>query len=234
MMSSPSPVYLLPGLLCDATVWTHQIETLSKRGPVVVPDFRGFSSLTDMARSVLKTAPEAFCLAGHSMGARVALEIMRLAPERVERLALLDTGTHPPKAGEPAQRQRLVDLAYAEGMEALASEWLSPMVHEDRTQDEALMAPLRAMVLGMTPDIYRGQITALLNRPDAAKGLSAIRCPTLVGVGRQDRWSPPAQHEPIAAAISGSTYVVFEDSGHMTPFEVPEQVTSALMDWLSL
>jgi pimeloyl-ACP methyl ester carboxylesterase len=113
----------------------------------------------------------------------------------------------------------------------LAAAWLPPMVHPDRQQDAALMAPLTEMVRRATPEIFQGQIQALLNRPDAMTGLSAIACPTLVACGRQDGWSPIGQHEEIAAAIPHAALTVFENSGHMVTVEVPKAVTAALRLW---
>ena len=232
-MTVKPTLFLLPGLLCDETVWAHQVTALAPLAEVRVADLRGFDSLTEMARAVLATAPERFALAGHSMGARAALEIVRLAPDRVERLALLDTGTHPLRSSEAEKRHALVDLANREGMAALVARWLPPMVHADRVADETLMRPLRAMVLRMTPAIHARQIKALLTRPDAEAVLPTIRCPVLVGVGRQDAWSPLAQHEAIVAAVPQAKLVVFENSGHMAPIEAPEAVTAALRDWLT-
>jgi pimeloyl-ACP methyl ester carboxylesterase len=223
---------LLPGLLCDETVWANQVAALTPLADVRVADFRGFDSITAMAQAVLAKAPQRFALAGHSMGARAALEVVRLAPLRVDRLALLDTSTQPLRDGEAAKRQVLVDLANREGMASLAARWLPPMVHPDRLGDARLMEPLRAMVERMTPAIHAGQIKALLERPDAEAVLPTIRCPVLVGVGRQDAWSPLAQHEAIAAAIPQARLVVFENSGHMAPIEAPEAVTAALRVWL--
>lgn len=223
---------LLPGLLCDRASWAHQVEGLSDVADIMVGDLYGFDSITAMAESVLAKAPARFALAGHSMGARVALEIMRQAPERVSHLALLDTGIHPRQPGEAEKRGALVDLARREGMAALAAQWLPPMVHPSGV-DPAIMQDMVAMVCRATPDIFAGQQQALLNRPDAAAGLDAIACPVLVGVGRQDVWSPLAQHEAIAARIAGSKLVVFEHSGHMAPMEQPAAVTAAMLTWLS-
>jgi pimeloyl-ACP methyl ester carboxylesterase len=171
---------------------------------------------------------------GHSMGARVALEMFRAAPQRVARLALLDTGAHPVREGEEAKRQILVDLAFEQGMGALADRWLPPMVHEARAGDPLLMEPLKAMVMRATPEHHQRQIRALLNRPDARPLLPTIRCPVLVMVGRQDIWSPLAQHEEIAALIPDSDLVVIEDSGHMSLVEQPDQVSKSLLRWLGL
>ncbi len=227
-------VLLLPGLLCDASVWTAQREALAAHVDVAVADFSEHDSITDMARSALALKGGELIAIGHSMGARVALEMVRLAPERIVRLALLNTGVHPRRDGEEINRQALVDLAFEEGMDALADRWLPPMVHEGRVHDPALIEPLKAMVKRATPELHRRQIQALLNRPDARPLLSTIASPTLVMVGRQDRWSPLAQHEEIAAAIPHAELIVIEDSGHMTPVERPAEVTRALLGWLGL
>jgi pimeloyl-ACP methyl ester carboxylesterase len=224
---------LLPGLLCDRTIWQAQAAGLADIATPQVVDFGPCDSLAAMAERTLAIAPARFALAGHSMGVRVAFEIMRIAPERVEALALLDSGIHTLQPGETEKRMRLVELAHAQGMEALCEAWLPPMVHPDRVGDDAFMRPLREMVARYTPDRFAGQITALLNRPDPAPFLSSIVCPTLIGAGRQDAWSPPAQHEPIATAIRNSRLVIFENAGHMAPYEAPEQVTAAMRGWLT-
>jgi pimeloyl-ACP methyl ester carboxylesterase len=158
--------------------------------------------------------------------------MVHLAPERVQKLALIDTGVDSRREGEETKRQVLVDLAFGEGMGALANRWLPPMVHADRVEDQALLAPLREMVMRATPEQHQRQIRALLNRPNLVPRLAGIACPTLVMVGRQDRWSPLAQHEEMAARIPNAELVVIEDSGHMTLLEQPEQVSDALLRWL--
>jgi pimeloyl-ACP methyl ester carboxylesterase len=220
-------VFLLPGLLCDETIWADQRAALSD---VVIPDFRNVSSIEAMAGLVLDGAPERFCVAGHSMGGRVALEVVRMAPDRVERLALLDTGVHPRAAGEEAKRQALVELARSQGMAAMAARWLPPMLHPDHF---ALLGPLTEMVLRSTPETFANQQRALLDRPDARKVLTLIQCPTMVLCGRQDAWSPVSQHEEIAASNPHAKLVIVDDCGHMSPVEQPTAVTEALCDWLA-
>jgi pimeloyl-ACP methyl ester carboxylesterase len=225
-------LYLVPGLLCDAYVWRHQIGAFGDTLDIRVPDLTGMTSIESAAESLVADAPARFSLAGHSMGARVALEVYRAAPERVERLALLDTGTHTVRPGELEKRMALVALARESGMAALADRWLPPMVHPDRAGTAAFMPALRAMVGRMTPEIFARQVSALLARPDAAAILPSIVCPVLVGVGRQDGWSPPEQHAEIASAIPHARLVIFEDSGHMSPVEAAEAVTAALVEWM--
>jgi pimeloyl-ACP methyl ester carboxylesterase len=219
-------VFLLPGLLCDETIWADQRDAL---GDVIVPDFRHVNSIEAMAQIVLDAAPRRFAVAGHSMGGRVALEVYRMAPKRVERLALLDTGVHPRGAAEEEKRGELVELARRQGMAAMAARWLPPMLHPDHS---ALLGPLTEMVLRSTPETFANQQRALLDRPDARAVLPAIRCPTLVLCGRQDTWAPVAQHEEIAASIPNARLVVVEDCGHMSPVEQPKAVTKALLSHL--
>jgi pimeloyl-ACP methyl ester carboxylesterase len=231
-MGDRPKIILLPGLLCDASMWAAQVEALEPYAEVFVADLSHHDSIEDMARSALELTEGHVIAIGHSMGARVALEMVRLAPARVVKLGLIDTGIHPRREGEELARQVLVDLAFSEGMEALAERWLPPMVHTDRAEDRELMQPLKAMVMRATPEQHRRQIQALLDRRDARVQLSDITCPTLVMVGRQDRWSPLAQHEEIAQLIPNAELVVIEDSGHMSLVEQPEQVSGALLQWL--
>jgi pimeloyl-ACP methyl ester carboxylesterase len=225
-------LYLLPGLLCDAAIWQPQIAALSSHADVRVPDLTGLASIPAMAAYVLRDAPQQFAVAGHSMGARVALEMFRQAPDRVTRIALLDTGVHPVAPGEPEQRRRMTDLSRLQGMRALADAWLPPMVAPANFHGE-LKSSLYAMVERMTPEIHRRHIQALLNRPDARPLLGAIRMPTLVGVGSEDGWSTPEQNRAIANAIAGARFLTFGDSGHMAPLEAAGAVTAALEEWLA-
>ena len=228
---------LLPGLVCDQTVWQPQIEALSGIAACSCPGWGLLDSLPKMADSVLQNAPDRFALAGHSMGGRVALEVYRRAPERVLRLALLDTGYQARPLGEAGEvekhkRYALYDIALSKGMRAMGMEWLPPMLHPARAHDKALVEKILAMIERKTPDIFEAQIRALLARPDASELLGQIHCPTLVLCGREDSWSPPDQHQRIAAAIPGSKLVVIPECGHMSTLERPAEVSEALGTWL--
>ncbi len=231
-MEERATLVLVPGLLCDALVWEAVVAELDTAPASAVADLDRQDTLTAMAADTLAAHPGPLFVAGHSMGARVALEMWRLAPERVLRLALLDTGVHPFVEGEQVKRLARVKLAYEHGMRALADDWLPPMVHPDRHGDAALMGALTAMVERKTPQIHERQIRALLSRPDARPLLPRIHCPTLVAVGRDDRWSPVEQHEEMAAAIPGARLEVIEQAGHFSPVERPAPVAAALREWL--
>jgi pimeloyl-ACP methyl ester carboxylesterase len=228
---------LLPGLNCDAATWAPQVEALKTQARCVIPAWGLRDSLTAMAEQVLAEAPtERFAVAGHSMGGRVALELMRLAPQRVERLALLSTGTQPLAAGEAGEKEKagrmaLLKIAQEQGMRAMAKQWARGMVHPER-----LDTPLFEQVLDMlergSADQFAAQINALLKRPDATPLLASITCPTLVLTGHEDTWSGPAQHEAMAAAIPHAKLVIVEHCGHMCTMEQPQALSAALAGWL--
>lgn len=228
-----APPLLLPGLMCSDVIWAPQVAALAGHAPVAVPGYGDARSFEEMARRALAMAPERFSLAGHSMGARIALEVFRQAPERVERIALFDTGVHPVQPGEAEKRHALRDLGRREGIGALVDAWLPPMVHPDRHGDEELMGRLRAMCVEGGIARYEAQIAALLARPDPRPLLPEIRCPALIAAGREDLWSPPVQHEEIAAAMPDAELAIFEHCGHMAPVEAPDAVTAALRAWLA-
>ncbi len=231
-MSGGQPTLVfVPGLISDDTVWRPAADMLDPY-PVAFADVTQAVSINAMAESVLAVHPGRLLVAGHSMGGRVALEMARMAPERIGGLALFNTGHHPRKEGEEAKRQHFIDLANNRGMESLLDEWLPPMVDASRHSDVTLMTALRRMAGAMTPEIHERQLRALLGRPDAMLYMADIHCPVLVAVGRQDGWSPPAQHQQIAEALPNARLVIIENAGHFAPIEQPAAAAAALREWL--
>lgn len=232
-MSASKPVlYLLAGLLCDEALWAPVAGVLAEDADVRIVSFPGQDSIAAMAGQVLAQAPDRFALAGHSMGGRVALELCRQSPGRVERLALLNTGVHPAGPHEPQTRGALVALARREGMAALTAEWLPPMMARRSLENVGLMQNLAAMVERATPDGFAAQIQALLHRPDARAGLRTVEVPTLLLSAEDDRWSPVEQHRAMLADAPHGSLVVIGEAGHMAPVEQPDAVATALRTWL--
>lgn len=228
---------LVPGILCDDAIWRPQVAALQASVDIQVARHGMADSLGAMASAILAAAAPRFALAGHSMGGRVALEVFALAPERVTRLALLDTGYEGLPGGaagarEGQGRMRLLDIAQREGMRAMAQAWSRGMVHPRRLADTALMNTIIDMIDRATPEQYAAQIRALLARPDRSELLAKIGVPTLVLCGHEDSWSPVAQHRKLAAQIAGSVFVDVPDCGHMSPLEQPDAITEALRAWL--
>ncbi len=228
------PLLLLSGLLCDETVWGDIPRRLADVADVRILSFQGFTSIFAMADHVLRTAPARFAVAGHSMGGRVALELVRRARRRVAGIALLNSGVHPARAGEAQSRGLLVQLARTEGMRALAAAWLPPMMGAPPERVAVLMPRLIRMVERSTPDGFAGQIDALLHRPDATPVLPTIKVPALLVSGTNDNWSTLAQHKEMQRSVAHATLVQIEDAGHMAPAEQPAAVANALRSWLAL
>lgn len=228
-------LFLVCGLLSDETVWAHQTEALSASCDVRVSKFPGYDSIERMARTIVDQAPERFSLAGHSMGGRVALEVYRALADRVERLALLDTGIYPAHEKEPELRQELIDTARSRGMKAMAEElWIPSIIHPDRLHDRSLTERLVAMAERNTVEQFERQIRALLNRPDMSDLLPRIHCPTLILCGRQDQWASERQHVEMAGKIRGAKLETIDHCGHLTTMERPARVTELLLEWMAL
>jgi pimeloyl-ACP methyl ester carboxylesterase len=231
------PLLLVPGLMCDHTVWDPLLPQLSPLRACTVVDHGQANSLSQMAVQLLQDAPPQFCIAGHSMGARVALEVLRIAPERVAGVALLDTGYLPKLSGaageeEVRKRMALLHLAQDQGVRAMAHEWVQGMVHPDRLTDADLIERILVMFDRKDATIFAHQLHALIHRPDGSDVLSAIRVPTLILCGRQDFWSPPSQHEAMHRLAPHATLAVIEEAGHMAPMERPDAVAAAMLRWL--
>ncbi len=232
-MSARTPLVLLPGLLCDEALWAHQAESLSGIADVTVADTTSDDTITAMAERVLNHAPAMFALAGLSMGGYAAQEIMRRAPERVERLALLDTSAHPDGPEQTVQRQGFIEQLGLGSFKGVTSRLLPLFIHQDRLGDEALVAVIKTSAQNVGAKGYVRQQRAIMTRPDGREDLKKITCPSLVLCGRQDALTPLALHEEMAAAIPGARLVVIEDCGHLAPLERPDAVSAAMRDWLS-
>lgn len=223
---------LLPGLTCDAAVWRAQIAAFEGAYDVRVPDFFALDSFEAMAAAALALADRPFALAGHSMGGRVAMQVAATAPDRVLRLALLDTGAHLPAPGEADSRLALVATGEREGIEAVIEAWLPPMLAPARREDRALWDEIAAMQRRAGVETLKRQQKALLNRRDGFAQLDTVKVPTAFITGALDGWAPPAQHREMQAHVPGSTLTVIEDCGHMAPMEAPEAVNRAFAEWL--
>lgn len=224
----------LPGLICDARVYAPQKSAFPQA--LVVDGYGMADSLAEMARIALAQADAAGAdqldVFGHSMGGRVAMEIVRLAPQRVRRLALVSTGIHPVAPSEPAKRAELQQVGYDNGFPALVDTWLPPMV-ADANRDTAIYAEMRDMCLSKSQAMFDAQIKALLGRPPFDDLLAGLTCPTLVMTGELDAWAPPRQHEAIAEKIAGAQLVVVPGAGHMITMEAPQAVNDAITAWLA-
>ncbi|MEQ9606595.1 MAG: alpha/beta fold hydrolase [Kiloniellaceae bacterium] len=231
-MSDKTPLALLPGLLCDAALWRPQVESLGDVAEPWVADLTTQDSIAAMAESVLAAMPERFALAGLSMGGYVALEVVARAPERVSRLALLDTRFQTDGSAESARRRGLIELAEKGEFKGVTPRLLPLFIHRDRLDDAELAGTVTAMAERVGKEAFVRQQRAILGRRDHSATLVAIHVPTLVLCGREDALTPLEDHKAMAAGIAGARLVVIEDCGHLATLERPAPVTAALRRWL--
>ncbi|ABQ71647.1 alpha/beta hydrolase fold (plasmid) [Rhizorhabdus wittichii RW1] len=229
MVKKPTLI-LLPGSLCDATMWRAQVDALEDICVPLVVDLGGFDTIAAMADHVLEYAPDhSFALAGFSLGGFAALEVVRRAPDRVARLTLLGTSARPDKP-ENAPR-RLANIA---AFEEDADPPLRAFADLTRgsTTPEGVSAAVIASMRHHGPASYGPHQRAMMTRPDARPHLSDIACPTLVLCGGEDRATPPEGNREIAETIPGATYVELAEVGHMVTLEAPDAVSAAMRNWL--
>lgn len=220
-------ILLIPGLVCDDHVWAACVAALHPFD-VAVADVTHQPSITAMAKTLLAQHPGPLLLAGHSMGGRVAMEMARIAPDRIKAMALFNTGMSPRNDAELPKREAMIALAHDEGMDALAEKWLPGMMAAGIDPDPLVLVGLREMVRRMTPDIHERQIRALIDRPDARQSMPDYKAPLLLMTGRQDIWTPIAPHEEIAALCPQARLEIVEDAGHFAPVEQPATVAQLL------
>ena len=228
------PLVLVPGLLCDAALWGPQVAALGAIADFWIPELKAMDSISAMGEAVLREAPFGkFALAGLSMGGYVAMEVMRRAPERVTRLALLDTRATRDAPEEMERRRELMRLARTErGFAPVTNRMLPLMLHPSRVNELLLVKLIREMAERTGVEGYILQQTAIMSRPDSRPDLPRIGVPTLVLCGREDALTPLDLHEEMAALIPGAKLAVIEKCGHLSTLERPIEVNAALRAWL--
>ena len=222
---------LLLGLLCDARLFAPQAAALADIARAIVPDLDA-DSIAMMADAVLAAAPHRFALAGLSMGGYVALEILRRAPRRVTRLALISTTARPDLPEQSAMRRDLIELAKTARFVQVMPRLLPKLISSVRRDDAELRRLVVSMADAAGAETFIRQQTAIMHRPDGRDDLARIAMPTAVICGDADKLTPPDRHEEIAAAIPGAKLSVIPGSGHLSTLEAPEAVAAALREWL--
>jgi pimeloyl-ACP methyl ester carboxylesterase len=231
-MARPT-LLLLPGLLNTGRLFERQIADISDLVDVVVPELHRYDSMAAMAAAALAAAPERFALGGFSMGGYVCFEILRQAPQRVERLALIDTAATLDSPESLKRRHGLIEQTTLGRFHGVQRSLLPQLVHPSRVNDPAVVQPILDMALEVGGDGFVREQTAIMGRPDSRHLLVDIEVPAVVIVGRQDLTTPLQRAEEMAADIANARLVVIEDCGHMSPLERPAEVSAALRRWLS-
>ena len=233
-MPNSLPVVLVPGLACSPRIYDPQIPSLWRQGPVFIANHARGGDMAAIARRILAEAPLRFALAGHSMGGDIIFEMFRQAPERISRLAFLNTSARPDAPEVTEKRRVMIQEVKQGGYRAVMDRLFANFVHPALARDEHLHRIVLDMADDVGPDAFVWQLEAITGRIDSRPTLATIKCPTLVLTSDTDNMMPPDASSEIASAIPGAKLVTIQDCGHLTQLEKPQAVTDALLDWLEM
>ncbi|MEM9788151.1 MAG: alpha/beta fold hydrolase [Pseudomonadota bacterium] len=227
------PLLLLPGMMCDARLYGPQIAAFSHQRPIMTAPQTGRDTVAGLATDILATAPPHFALAGLSMGGIVAMEVFRQAPDRITRLALLDTNPKAEAAAVVAQREPQIAKVKDGHLRAIMRDEMKPNYLTDGPHMGQILDLCMAMAETLGPDVFIAQSRALQTRPDQQETLKTVRVPTLVLCGEDDTLCPLHRHELMHDLIPGSTLTVIKGAGHLPTLEQPDATNEALAKWLT-
>jgi pimeloyl-ACP methyl ester carboxylesterase len=231
-MDNTMPILLVPGVVCSPRIFSPVVPALWRFGPVTVANHIRDDNMGAIARRILAEAPPRFALAGHSMGGYIAFEILRQAPERVAKLALMNTQARPDTPEATTRRRGLVARAQNGDYRGVLEELFSCFVHPSRLGDASLRQLVHDMGDDVGPEAFVRQQTAVISRPDSRPSLAWIKCPTLVLTGDQDNSVPNSQSVEMANGIPGAKLVILPDCGHLPQLELPQATADALVEWM--
>ena len=234
MTARSTCLVLVPGLACTEDLFAGQIATLRGDLAISVADHTRHDTVSGIAEAVLAAAPDRFALCGLSMGGYIALEVMRQAPDRVERLALLDTSALPDTPEQSERRLTLIAMAQSGEFKSVRDTLWPRLVHPARHDDVVLKRAVFKMMDDTGPETFIRQQKAIISRPDSRPSLGMIHCTTLVLVGNEDALTPVSVALTIADGIARSKLEIVQDCGHLSTIERPDAVTEALRAWIDL
>jgi len=228
------PLLLLPGMMCDARLFGPQIDALSGRLPILVCPLGGHDTIAAIASDILSYAPPVFSLAGLSMGGIVAMEMLRQAPDRVARLALMDTNPLAEEEAARARRGPQMVAARAGRLREIMRDEMKPNYLARTARRAAVLDLCMAMAMDLGPEVFLAQSVALRDRPDQCETLRLYGRPSLVLCGAEDTLCPVARHELMADLLQNAHLEIVAHAGHLPTLEQPKTTTAALCRWLEI
>ena len=228
------PVILLSGMMCDARLFAPQIAALSAIRPVMVAPLADGDTVAAMAAAILQYAPPRFALAGLSMGGIVAMEVIRQAPARVSRLALMDTNPLAEAPERAKMRDQQIVRVLGGALKAVIRDDMKPHYLAGGSDRRTILDLCMDMALALGPDIFARQSRALQTRPDQCETLRGVDVPTLILHGAEDRLCPAERHELMRDLVPGAILARIDDAGHLPTLEQPKPTNEALEKWLTM
>lgn len=233
-MPNSLPVVLVPGLACSPRIYAPQVPDLWRVSSVAFANHARGGDMAAIARRILAEAPLRFALAGHSMGGYIVLEMIRQAPERIARLALLNTSARPETPEASERRRSLIAEVKAGNYHKVIDGLFEKFVHPSQAGNADLKKIVLEMADDVGPDAFVWQLEAIMTRADSRPTLAAIKCSTLVLTCDTDNMVPKEMSTEIADGIAGAQLVTIADCGHLPQLEKPQAMTEALLDWLEM
>ena len=227
-----TPLVLLPGMMCDARLFGPQIGALSGVTTLHLPPLTGADTVAGLAAQILREAPPRFALAGLSMGGIVAMEVLRQAPDRVTKIALLDTNPLAETPNQQARRAPQIARVLEGGLEAVMRDEMKPLYVADTPRRAEILDLCMTMALVLGPEIFAAQSRALAGRPDQSATLAAFQGPALVLMGERDALCPRPRHDLMHALMPQSRLAIIAGAGHLPTLEKPDETTAELRRWL--
>jgi pimeloyl-ACP methyl ester carboxylesterase len=231
-MDNTMPILLVPGLVSSPRIYAPVVPALWRFGPVTVANHIRDDNMGAIARRILAEAPPRFALAGHSMGGYIAFEIVRQAPDRVAKLALINTQARPDTPEATERRRGMIARAQGGGYRAILDELFPGFVHPSRLGEAALRQLVHDMGDDIGVEAFVRQQTAILSRADSRPTMATIKCPTLVLTGDADNTIPNSLSVEMAQGIPGARLAIIPDCGHLPQVERTQACADALVEWL--
>jgi len=223
---------MIPGTLCDASLFAEQQKGLSSIADCYVASNTSSASLKKVAKNILNTYSGDLTIMGLSYGGIIAFELLRQAPDRIKKVILLNTNYKKPSEQTKINQQRFIGMAYlGEFKEITSTILIDAMLHPINAKKQALRATVLNMAINVGVDGFYNQVKAQLGRPDSTSDLKKIQCPTLIITGREDIICPLKLHEEMAEAIPNSTLNIIEECGHLSTLEQPQLVNNVIINW---
>ena len=223
---------MIPGTLCDSSLFKHQIKHLSKLSHCSVVDTASSDKLEQVARNIIDQFKESFSIIGLSYGGIIAFEILRQAPEKVNKLILLNTTHKPPAVKTQEKMNRFLTMAKNGSFKSITADHLKDaMIHPGHAKQSELRKLVMKMATNVGPESFENQVKAQLDRPDSTLLLKEIKCPTLLIAGKEDNVCPPELHEEMCQLIPNATLKILENCGHLSTIEQPDEVNQIIKDW---
>lgn len=226
------PLVLIPGMMCDARLFAPQINDLSRDMAVMVAPVTQGERIEEIASSLLTVLPAKFALAGLSMGGIVAMELLRRAPERITRLALMDTNPLAETPQSASAYEPMIIGARAGRLDEVLRGFMKPEFLAPGPQRPGVLNMVSDMGRDLGAEVLIRQVRALQRRRDQQATLRRCKVPTLILCGEYDRLTPLKRHAFMAELIPYARLEVIADAGHLPTLEAPDAVIAALRAWM--